>query len=520
MTNHTCSFRALILAILLVIGAAEANNINTGGQKGALRTTSAYALGKGSINTGLSIKGDVAYRNLTVQGSEETAILISENLFFGYGVTNWMDLSLDIPVYQDIWEGHTENASGFGDIQAGIKLMHPGLLPNAPLRVSYLLRTTIPTGSDDYGYFPRHSYYTSNRYPEVNDPYSSGGLSLNPMMVWTLDMTKLKESRPVLMDLNLGVTAMVLNQNENNYPQDNSALVGNFALSYLASEQLTLLMDIYGESRFVHYLNDGITLEKFFRNINNDQVYLSLGARYTDAKGMYYGLAADISLSDRNYKTQWEITDDDGRPFTYETSPAPTIGLTATVGFSKLGAESDPDYDYIPTVDDSCPYEAEDYDGYEDEDGCLDKVHETDTVIITETDTVMVIKKDTVRITQEAEQILTYNVITLPSVNFKAGSAELTAGSSRMLNEVAAVLKEHPDIRMEIRGYTDITGKKELNQRLSKERALAVGMYLVRQGIEKKRLRPVGMGEADPIADNDSPMGRVLNRRVELKRIQ
>jgi outer membrane protein OmpA-like peptidoglycan-associated protein len=82
---------------------------------------------------------------------------------------------------------------------------------------------------------------------------------------------------------------------------------------------------------------------------------------------------------------------------------------------------------------------------------------------------------------------------------------------------------KHPQLAIEIGGFTDSKGTDEYNVALSKGRANAVVNYLIEKGIPKERMVVMGHGKANPIAPNvntdgsDNPEGRQLNRRVELK---
>jgi len=84
------------------------------------------------------------------------------------------------------------------------------------------------------------------------------------------------------------------------------------------------------------------------------------------------------------------------------------------------------------------------------------------------------------------------------------------------LDEIAAMLKQHPEAKIEISGHTDNVGTAVYNQRLSEKRAGTVKNYLVRKGIEKDRLFPRGFGFTINAASNDNEAGRALNRRVEI----
>ncbi|HHJ50652.1 MAG TPA: OmpA family protein [Phaeodactylibacter sp.] len=103
------------------------------------------------------------------------------------------------------------------------------------------------------------------------------------------------------------------------------------------------------------------------------------------------------------------------------------------------------------------------------------------------------------------------------AVQFETGKATLRVESYSILNKVAAILKRYPDYKLRIVGYTDNVGLAENNLRLSEERARSCYDYLVAQGIDPSRISYMGKGEADPIASNDTPQGREMNRRVEFE---
>ena len=107
--------------------------------------------------------------------------------------------------------------------------------------------------------------------------------------------------------------------------------------------------------------------------------------------------------------------------------------------------------------------------------------------------------------------------IVLPTIRFGAGSANLAPGSSPALNEVAEILKQNPDVTIEIGGHTDNEGPARLNRKISLERAEKVKRYLAAQGVPTARMVTKGYGEVHPIASNRHAEGRALNRRIEFK---
>jgi OOP family OmpA-OmpF porin len=105
----------------------------------------------------------------------------------------------------------------------------------------------------------------------------------------------------------------------------------------------------------------------------------------------------------------------------------------------------------------------------------------------------------------------------LSGVLFDTGKSTIKPEMGRELEEVAAVMRRNPDLKIEIQGHTDSVGDAGYNQRLSEERARAVMNALIGEGISAKRLQARGLGETRPAATNDTPEGRAMNRRVELK---
>lgn len=116
-----------------------------------------------------------------------------------------------------------------------------------------------------------------------------------------------------------------------------------------------------------------------------------------------------------------------------------------------------------------------------------------------------------------ARVVLTASSIEIKDkVQFEFGKSELLPVSFPLLNDVAAVLKDNPQIELlQVEGHTDAVGSAEANRKLSAARAEAVRNYLAKQGIKKARLVAKGFGPDKPIASNDDDAGREQNRRVE-----
>ena len=207
----------------------------------------------------------------------------------------------------------------------------------------------------------------------------------------------------------------------------------------------------------------------------------------------------------------------------------------------------DRDGDGVSDAVDTCPDQPEDVDSFEDTDGCPDLDNDGDGVTDasdrcptesgpaenrgcadTDRDSDGVVDridncpeeagteanhgcktKQLVVLTQTQLKIL-------DKVYFKTNKSVLDKRSNRLLDQVAAVLINHPEIqRVRIEGHTDDVGPDERNKDLSQRRAEAVVSYLGDKGVAPERLEPVGFGEEKPIATNKNEGGRSQNRRVE-----
>jgi len=152
----------------------------------------------------------------------------------------------------------------------------------------------------------------------------------------------------------------------------------------------------------------------------------------------------------------------------------------------------DKDGDGIPDNVDKCPNEPETKNGFEDADGCPDKIPDA-------------VKK--------------FSGV-VQGIYFKQGSAVVRADSKPTLNAAVKVLQQYPSIGFEISGHTSSEGDKSVNDKLSLDRANAVKQYIVDQGVDPNRIKTRGAGPDEPIADNNTKAGREKNRRIEFKVLQ
>jgi outer membrane protein OmpA-like peptidoglycan-associated protein len=150
--------------------------------------------------------------------------------------------------------------------------------------------------------------------------------------------------------------------------------------------------------------------------------------------------------------------------------------------------ERDSDGDGIPDVLDNCPYEK----GTLLNHGCPAAEKQ-----------MVAVRDDRIELFQK--------------IYFSSGKAAISSGSLRLLDQIAEILKSHPNVlKVRVDGHTDSRGNPAVNARLSRQRAEAVVRALVARGVLRSRLEARGLGSSQPIAPNNTAAGRELNRRVEL----
>jgi outer membrane protein OmpA-like peptidoglycan-associated protein len=107
-------------------------------------------------------------------------------------------------------------------------------------------------------------------------------------------------------------------------------------------------------------------------------------------------------------------------------------------------------------------------------------------------------------------------VVNLADVLFATGRYDLKQDTQLKLARVSGIFLAHPDLKIQVEGYTDNVGGESYNQKLSEQRAMTVQNFLVSQGVPVPNVTAIGYGMNNPVADNSTATGRKQNRRVEM----
>lgn len=107
--------------------------------------------------------------------------------------------------------------------------------------------------------------------------------------------------------------------------------------------------------------------------------------------------------------------------------------------------------------------------------------------------------------------------LNLQVINFATGSTGIPDANKAILDKAASLLKQLPDAKLVVKGFTDNVGNAASNKTLSEKRAKSVVAYLVEKGVHSSQLTAEGHGQDNPIADNSTKEGQFKNRRIEFE---
>ena len=186
-------------------------------------------------------------------------------------------------------------------------------------------------------------------------------------------------------------------------------------------------------------------------------------------------------------------------------------------GKPELKGCPDADNDGIADKDDKCPQQA----GPKENNGCPWPDRDGDGVLDKDDECPEeagpASNKGCPEVTQEVQTQLNSFAKT---ILFDVGKSTIRPESATVLNNIVNVLNKYKNSKFSVEGYTDTSGNKDKNQRLSEDRAYSVKAYLVDKGINPACLSAKGFGPEKPIASNKTKKGRELNRRVEINLVK
>jgi outer membrane protein OmpA-like peptidoglycan-associated protein len=488
-------------------------------------------------------------------GSDATKFKLVEsmttlNLMATYGLFDRFEIGVDLPVHYTTGEGveaENKDGAGLGDLRLLPKVRLLGERGKSGFGVAAAMPVGLPTGSDKRG-------------------MSSAAVSLNPKAI-----VEGRFAGKFRAAANLGYKWV--NSNETIDPADQGAIVvkgtevgnevtyGAAAGVNLGRESMEILAEVFGAApaedvkgsdntkplegdlAFRYYAQNGLATTAglgtgLVASIGTPDLRIFAGLAWEpatikdkDADGT--DDTADKCPDQAEDKDGFEDTDgcldadNDKDTFLDVSDKCPNEAETKNGFQDEDGCpdkEGDRDGDGLLDSADKCPADAEDKDAFEDTDGCPDPDNDKDG-ILDATDKCP-LEPEVVNGLDDtdgcADQVVTQVQVTstkleiLDKVYFDHDKATIKPVSFDILNQVAAVLKAHPELKgIRIEGHTDTKGSAAHNLDLSQRRAESVKRYLVGKGIASPRLVPKGFGATKPLEAGDSDAVNEKNRRVE-----
>ena len=284
------------------------------------------------------------------------------------GLGNHVDLGISAPVYGDFisdTQAKDLSGTGFGDPTLSLKGSYT-LAGNHLFDMALLGTLTVPTKSDR-GFLPKQGGYMRNDTlmaapPRYFSSFAPGG---SARLLMTLDLSKIEETPPPFRaTLGTGVSSSGM------AGADSRFLLGG-GLEWLALPNLSFIANAQSETR--------MSQASKLAQIGKEYSYAAVGFSAQGDDGIFFAVNIQKSLPASRPFRAYDVAEASGH-FTYASRYQPRLALAANLGWSGGLVAADEDKDGIPDKEDLCPHEKEDFDGFQDQDGCPEIDNDGDSI--------------------------------------------------------------------------------------------------------------------------------------------
>jgi outer membrane protein OmpA-like peptidoglycan-associated protein len=447
----------------------------------------------GHLTPHVMLLADYAHNPLklySVPSDTDRGAIVANQLFLhlNAGLALWHRVNLDISVPLAVFQNGDDPSAGgrqfsspssaqFGDLRFGLRVRLLGEYHD-PFQLAVGGYVWVPTGADD-------SFVSSGQVRGL--PQLLLGGRIDERLVWSAAAGPQIQGASTFANVDQGTMFK---------------WGAGFGFLLLENRHLQIGPEAYG----------AVTLRDVQKHTTNAEILLDVRYRIIDdlevAAGAGPGLTSGVGTPD--FRGVLSLA------YTPEQKQAPvSVPLAAPL------PPADRDQDGILDTNDACP----DVKGIADEDpkknGCPPPKDSDQDGIFDPVDACPAEKgpaddDPTKNGCPKSVRVVANEIVILEQVQFDTGMATIKKASNELLNEVAQVLTQHPEMtKVEVQGHTDNRGAAGLNKKLSQARADAVRKALVQLGVSADRLVTKGYGPDKPIDENSTDEGRQRNRRVQ-----
>jgi len=371
--------KKLILTALMA-STGFAATIDRDGVVGINKTFSAQTLHHGKLAIGVHSQiiddaAQVDQSNINVNGTSSLLsdyLTLSSSIFLGVGLGPYTDIGLSLPLYFEKFTSNNPNLTLDQQYQGDLRYRLKVQLPFKDIQVlsmAILLGGSVPTQFDQRGVIPRELEYMTDdtaKFNEGSSPFGAGRPTFMAGLGLTLDLGQVADKFQFLWHFNLGVRK----PNISKEPPFQDILFYSTAAEYEASSFIRFFGEFYHESRF-NKLGD--------REFSTEPTTVTFGGVAQTPVGLDFYAGLVMGLNDQFIPVQYafEKTTDLHR---FSIKASPDLSMFFEVTWNGFILKQDNDGDGIMNKDDKCPDQAEDKDGFQDDDGCPDPDNDKDGI--------------------------------------------------------------------------------------------------------------------------------------------
>jgi outer membrane protein OmpA-like peptidoglycan-associated protein len=371
--------KKLFLPVLLA-STTFAATINRDGVVGINRTFSAQTLHHGKLALGvhshivddaLQLQDNRLTRNGVATELNEY-LTLSSSIFIGLGLGPYTDIGLALPLYYEKFsssDGRLNLDQQYqGDLRYRLKVQFP-FKDVQVIDLAIILGGSVPTQVDERGVIPRELEYFTNdpaAFNEGSSPFGAGRPTFMAGLGLTMDLGQVAEQFQFLWHFNIGVRKT----NIGTQPPFQDILFWSTAAEYEAGAFIRFFGEFYHESRF-DKLGDA--------EFSTEPTTLTFGGVAQTPVGLDFYAGVVIGMNDGYIPVSYNF-ENSGTRHEFAMKGSPDLSMFFEVTWNGFILKQDNDGDGIKNKEDKCPDQAEDKDGFQDEDGCPETDNDKDGI--------------------------------------------------------------------------------------------------------------------------------------------